>query len=47
MEITEEEFMTPDTEPAEAKILVEAWPIPPEDDTREFEEFLMEIGLRF
>ena len=47
MEITEEEFITPDTEPAETKILVEAWPIPPEDDTREFEEFLMEIGLRF
>ena len=47
MEITEEEFMTPDTDPAEMDIALEAWPIPPEDDTREFEEFLMEIGLRF
>ena len=47
MEIMEEELMTPKTEPAETSIVLEAWPIPPEDDTREFEEFLMEIGLRF
>ncbi len=47
MEIAEEELMTPETEPAETNITMEAWPIPPEDETREFEEFLMEIGLRF
>ena len=47
MEITEEEFMTQETETAEINIALEAWPIPPEDETREFEEFLMEIGLRF
>lgn len=46
MEITEEEFMTAETETAEAEVLKEAWPIPPEDYTREFEEYLMEIGLR-
>ena len=46
MEITEEEFMTADTDPAEADIIKEAWPIPPEDYTREFEEYLMDIGLR-
>ena len=45
MDITEER--TPETEPAEATVLVETWPIPPEDDSREFEEYLMEIGLRF
>jgi hypothetical protein len=47
MEIMEEELMTPKTEPAETNITMEAWSIPPEDETREFEEFLMEIGLRF
>ena len=46
MEITEEEFMTAETEPSETEIIKEAWPIPPEDYTREFEEYLMEIGLR-
>ena len=25
----------------------EAWPIPPEDSTRAFEQFLLDIGLRF
>lgn len=45
MEITEER--TPETEPAEATVVIEAWSVPPEDDSREFEEYLMEIGLRF
>lgn len=47
MEITEEEIMTAETEPAETEVIKEAWPIPPEDTAREFEEYLMEIGLRF
>ncbi len=46
MEITEEEFMTVETDQEDTKVLKEAWPIPPEDYTREFEEYLMEIGLR-
>ena len=46
MEITKEEFMTVETDQEDAKVLKEAWPIPPEDYTREFEEYLMEIGLR-
>ncbi len=45
MEITEER--TPETEPAETTVVIEAWSFPPEDDSREFEEYLMEIGLRF
>ena len=45
MEITEDR--TPEIEPAETKVITETWPIPPEDDTREFEEYLIEIGLRF
>ncbi len=47
MEIAEEEFITAETDQENSKILKEAWPIPPEDHTREFEEYLMEIGLRF
>lgn len=47
MEITEEEFITVETAPENVETLKEAWPIPPEDYTREFEEYLMEIGLRF
>ena len=47
MEITEEEFITAETDQEDAKVLKEACPIPPEDYTREFEEYLMEIGLRF
>lgn len=45
MEITEER--TPETEPVETTVVIEAWSVPPEDDSREFEEYLMEIGLRF
>ena len=46
MEITEEEFMTVETDQEDTKVLKEAWPIPSEDYTREFKEYLMEIGLR-
>lgn len=46
MEITEDEIMMAETEQEDMEVLKEAWPIPPEDYTREFEEYLMEIGLR-
>lgn len=46
MDIASEEFMT-DTEPAEKDVYKEAWPIPPEDYTREFEDYLSEIGVRY
>ncbi len=45
MEITEDR--TQETEPAKTTVIVEAWSFPLEDDSREFEEYLMEIGLRF
>ncbi len=45
MDITEEEFLTDDlTEPDVSR---EAWPIPPSDNVKDFEEFLMDLGLRF
>ena len=47
MEITEDEIMTLESDQEDIEVLKEAWPIPPEDCTREFEEYLMEIGLRF
>ena len=31
----------------EASALKEAWPLPPEETIREFEEYLMDIGVRF
>ena len=45
MDITEEEFLTnglPDED-----VSREAWPIPPSDNVKDFEEFLMDLGLRF
>ena len=47
MEITEDEIMTLESDQEDIEVLKEAWPIPPDDYTREFEEYLMEIGLRF
>ena len=46
MEITEDEIMTVESDQEDMEVLKEAWPIPPEDYIREFEEYLMEIGLR-
>lgn len=45
MDITEEEFLTDDT--TEKDITREAWPIPPSDSVKDFEEYLMDLGLRF
>ena len=47
MEITEDEIMTLESDQEDIEVLKEAWPIPPKDYTRDFEEYLMEIGLRF
>ena len=46
MEITEDEIMMAEADQEDSEVLKEAWPIPPEDYTREFVEYLMEIGLR-
>ena len=47
MVITEDEIMTLESDKEDIAVLKETWPIPPEDYTREFEDYLMEIGLRF
>ena len=46
MEITEDEIMTAESDQEDKVVLKEVWPTPPEDYIREFEEYLMEIGLR-
>ncbi len=46
MDFSEDELFDEDVGPADNDALKEAWPIPPEDYTREFEEYLMDIGLR-
>ena len=46
MDITEETLLDEAYGLDEEELLKEAWPVPPEDYTREFEEYLMEIGLR-
>ena len=45
MEIAEEEFLTDETLPAD-DLLNEAWPLPIEDTVKEFEEYLLDIGVR-
>lgn len=47
VDITDEEMMIDDSVSADDAVLEEAWPIPPEDYTREFEQYLEDIGLRF
>ena len=46
LEITEEEFLTDDLLQTDDDILREAWPIPQEDLIREFENYLLDIGVR-
>jgi len=46
MEITEEEFLTDDLIQAEENLLKEAWPLSPEETAHEFENYLLEIGVR-
>lgn len=47
MEITEEILLSEAYGLDEDEILKEAWPVPPEDISREFEDYLEEIGVRF
>ena len=46
LDITEEEFLIDETFPDSDALLRETWPIPPEDDSREFELYLLDIGVR-
>ena len=47
MAATAEDLLLDEYYPAEPDLLKEAWPLPPENTVKEFEEFLMDIGLRF
>lgn len=46
MDITEEALMNEAYGPDEEEILAEAWPVLKEDMSREFKDYLEEIGLR-
>lgn len=46
MNIIEEEFLTDETDPADEDVLKEAWPVTQEELTREFEQYLLDIGVR-
>lgn len=46
MEILEEEFLPEDLYPDNDAVLKEAWPVPEEQFTREFEQYLLDIGVR-
>ena len=51
MENMEEELITDEIDPADeqadSKIYMEAWPVMPDGPVKEFEEYLMDLGLRF
>ena len=42
----EEVLIVEESELAEDDLLKEAWPIPPDDYVKEFEQYLMDIGVR-
>ncbi len=46
LDMTEEEFLPEDLLPAEADALKETWPLPVEETVREFENWLLDIGVR-
>lgn len=46
LEITEEAFLTEDLLQADEDVFTEAWPVPREDLIREFENYLLDIGVR-
>jgi len=46
MEISIAEFLTEEFDATDGDLLKEAWPIAPEEYIREFEEYLLEIGVR-
>ncbi len=51
METLEEELTADETDPADeqadSNVYMEAWPVMPDGPVKEFEEYLMDIGLRF
>ena len=51
METLEEELIADETAPAEEQedpnAFMEAWPVMPDGPVKEFEEYLMFLGLRF
>ena len=51
MEIADEELIEDEIEPADdpedSHVLMEAWPVMPDGPVKEFEEYLMDLGLRF
>ncbi len=51
METLEEELTADETDPADeqadSNVYIEAWPVMPDGPVKEFEEYLMDIGLRF
>jgi hypothetical protein len=48
MEITDEEFMTDETDRNSDEVLKEVWPVVPSDETlEEFIGYLMDLDLRF
>ena len=47
MEFTEEEFVLDGTDQVSDSMLMEAWPIPSEESLKEFENYLLDLGLRF
>ena len=46
METIEEEYLADETEPDEETLLEETWPITRESRVKEFEEYLLDIGVR-
>ena len=46
MELTEEESLADETFPDREAALKEAWPVSEEDLIKEFEEYLLDIGVR-
>lgn len=47
LDIVEEALIVEEGEQAEDDLLKEAWPIPSDEYLKEFEQYLMDIGLRF
>ena len=47
MEITDEEFMTDETDRISDEVLKEAWPVASDESLEEFIGYLMDLDLRF
>ncbi len=46
LEIAEDEYQMDDLFPDEEDLLKETWPIVPDETVREFEQYLLDIGVR-